>query len=142
MKNFPNEQILISQCRNLLQSLLVRSNISSCAYDTAWLARLAIQYDERQFMVGFEWLRDMQHSDGSWGGDIFHYHDRIICTLATILALFELGDETDSERIQLGKNFLLSNIDKIHLDLMDTIGISLAVYSTSSRYICLRSYIF
>src|SRR5689334_8925592 len=71
------------------------SSIDSVAYDTAWIARLAPQFPERGFDQALTWLRHHQHQDGSWGGEILHYHDRIISTLSAMIALYTAGRGKD-----------------------------------------------
>src|SRR5687768_17883149 len=44
------------------------------------------------FRSAMEWISENQLPDGSWGAkDIFHYHDRVICTLAAMIALTHRG---------------------------------------------------
>src|ERR1043165_7283766 len=64
--------------------------MDSVAYDTAWIARLAPHFPGNGFEQALEWLRWHQHGDGCWGGALVHYHDRIISTLAAIIALREV----------------------------------------------------
>src|SRR5215813_5121047 len=68
------------------------SDMDSVAYDTAWVSRLASRFPEYGFEAALPWVRSHQHADGSWGGEIVHYHDRIISTLASVIALRELQD--------------------------------------------------
>lgn len=69
-----------------------RSQMSTTAYDTAWVARLAGRGLD---LAGpaLEWLRRSQLPDGSWGAlkPVYH-HDRFICTLNAIVALAKYGD--------------------------------------------------
>lgn len=125
MKDFSDKQYYQDNRLLLVFSLLQRSDISSGAYDTAWLARLAIRYPDSGFGVGIDWLRANQHADGSWGSIVFHYHDRIVCTLVSFLALSELGDNQDVERLSKAKRFIEDAVGELHLDLMDTIGFPL-----------------
>ncbi len=61
--------------------------MSSTAYDTAWCARLAARADASPYDVSVYWLLANQHDDGSWGGAVFHLPDRVVCTLASVIAL-------------------------------------------------------
>jgi halimadienyl-diphosphate synthase len=76
--------------------------MSSTAYDTAWVARLgSIDWELSSRSLG--WICDNQLSDGSWGAkDVFYYHDRVICTLAAMIALTHRGrrafDKTQIEK--------------------------------------------
>lgn len=64
--------------------------ISISAYDTAWVA-LAQDLNgggTPQFPSSLEWIANNQLMDGSWGDDcLFYAHDRIINTLACVIAL-------------------------------------------------------
>jgi halimadienyl-diphosphate synthase len=76
--------------------------MSSTAYDTAWVARLG-EIDPVLSNRAMEWICDNQLRDGSWGArDIYYYHDRVICTLAAMIALNYRGrrmhDKTQIER--------------------------------------------
>ncbi|KAI3847708.1 hypothetical protein MKW92_037601 [Papaver armeniacum] len=64
--------------------------ISISAYDTAWVARVEDIYGSGspQFPSSLQWIIENQLSDGSWGDQhIFSVHDRIINTLACVIAL-------------------------------------------------------
>jgi halimadienyl-diphosphate synthase len=65
--------------------------MSSTAYDTAWVARLN-EVDPLLGNNALEWINANQLPDGSWGtGDILYYHDRVVCTLAAMIALTHRG---------------------------------------------------
>lgn len=64
--------------------------ISVSAYDTAWVALVEDIHGSGgpQFPTSLQWIVDNQLSDGSWGDrKIFSPHDRIINTLACVVAL-------------------------------------------------------
>lgn len=64
--------------------------ISISAYDTAWVALVEDVggSGKPQFPEALQWIADNQLPDGSWGDDlIFSPHDRIINTLACVVAL-------------------------------------------------------
>jgi hypothetical protein len=65
-------------------------NINVSAYDTAWVA-LVKRLDGGpgpQFPTSIDWITKNQMPDGSWGDcTFFMVHDRIINTLACIVAL-------------------------------------------------------
>ncbi|KAI3923918.1 hypothetical protein MKW98_012707 [Papaver atlanticum] len=64
--------------------------ISISAYDTAWVALVEDIYGSGspQFPLILKWIIENQLSDGSWGDQlIFSAHDRIISTLACVIAL-------------------------------------------------------
>jgi halimadienyl-diphosphate synthase len=77
--------------------------MSSTAYDTAWVARLG-EVDWELSSQALNWLSEHQLSDGSWGADKpIYYHDRIICTLATMIALTHRGRRAhDRKQIESG----------------------------------------
>lgn len=100
--------------------LLGRGYIDSAAYDTGWVARLAPMLPE--FEASPEWLRRHQHPDGSWGGDILHYHDRFICTLNAAIALKTLGNRQDEPRIRKAEQFLWREYTRLPLDAHETIA--------------------
>lgn len=65
--------------------------MTSTAYDTAWVARLN-DVDLKLSNKALEWISVNQLPDGSWGTrDILYYHDRVICTLAAMIALTHRG---------------------------------------------------
>ena len=119
----PENVSLASRIDHLMASLMLGySRVSSTAYDTTWTARLVNHFPGAGFKDSLEWLRDYQHRDGSWGSPIFHQHDRIVSTLAAIVALKEVGDRDDEYRIQLGQTFLWHNSANLHYDANDTIA--------------------
>lgn len=64
--------------------------ISISAYDTAWVALVEDVNGSGlpQFPSSLQWIANHQLSDGSWGdADIFSAHDRLINTLACVVAL-------------------------------------------------------
>jgi halimadienyl-diphosphate synthase len=102
-------------------SRLGRGDMDSVAYDTAWMARLAPKYPDAGFDQALTWLRERQHSDGSWGSEVMHYHDRTICTLAAIIALKIAGESAhDEDRIREGENFLWRHFGQLFVDANDT----------------------
>ena len=76
-----------------------RGRMSSLAYDTAWVARL-VMIDSELSNRALDWICANQLSDGSWGAEQpFYYHDRVISTLAAMIAL-NRGRRTQ-DRIQI-----------------------------------------
>ena len=64
--------------------------ISISAYDTAWVALVEDIHESGlpQFPSSLQWIAKNQLPDGSWGdNDIFSAHDRLINTLACVVAL-------------------------------------------------------
>src|SRR5450432_138154 len=97
--------------------------IDSVPYDTAWIARLDTAFPKAGFENAIQWLRQAQHEDGSWGGTPLHYHDRIICTLAAIIALQQAGQNSrDTRRVDKGANYLWQEMGHLRQDVHDTIA--------------------
>lgn len=64
--------------------------ISISAYDTAWVALVEDVHGSGtpQFPSSLQWIAKNQLPDGSWGDtQIFSAHDRLINTLACVVAL-------------------------------------------------------
>ena len=64
--------------------------ITISAYDTAWVALVEDVHGSGapQFPSSLEWIAKNQLPDGSWGdSELFSAHDRIINTLAGVVAL-------------------------------------------------------
>jgi halimadienyl-diphosphate synthase len=78
--------------------------MGSTAYDTAWAARLG-EIDWSLSSQSLAWLAENQLPDGSWGARApFYYHDRVICTLAAMIALSYRGRrEHDRMQIERGR---------------------------------------
>jgi halimadienyl-diphosphate synthase len=109
------------------------TKVSSSAYDTAWAARLDQHFPERGFKQSLEWLRSNQHQDGSWGGAVFHYHERIASTLSAMIALREAGDAQDEGRIRAGESFLWRCSPRLHFDANDTIGFPVIIVALTQQ---------
>ena len=75
-------------------------HMSSTAYDTAWTARLG-EIDWGLSSQALSWLAEHQLPDGSWGAPApMYYHDRVLCTLAAMIALSYRG-RRGQDRIQI-----------------------------------------
>ncbi len=110
------------------------SSMDSVAYDTSWIARLSPLYPGQGFDEALPWLRERQHGDGSWGGEILHYHDRVISTLAAMIALHTAGQgEGDARRVRQGAAFLWRENGRLHHDANDTIGFPILAFSLVSE---------
>ncbi len=69
------------------------------AYDTAWAARLNDIAPEIS-NPALSWICEHQLADGSWGtAEPFYYHDRVISTLAAMIALSQRGRRTGDKRM-------------------------------------------
>jgi halimadienyl-diphosphate synthase len=82
-------------------------HMASTAYDTAWVARLG-DIDWNLSSRALSWLAENQLPDGSWGAPApMYYHDRVICTLAAMIALTYRGRRVhDKVLIENGKQAL------------------------------------
>jgi halimadienyl-diphosphate synthase len=79
-------------------------HMASTAYDTAWAARLG-DVDWGLSSRALSWLAENQLPDGSWGAPApMYYHDRVLCTLAAMIALSYQGRRGhDKTQIENGK---------------------------------------
>ena len=86
------------------------------AYDTAWVARLG-ELDKEISDQALDWIARHQLRDGSWGaGETRYYHDRVISTLAAMIALSKRGrravDQFQIERGQMALDALTRGATK------------------------------
>ena len=79
-------------------------HMGSTAYDTAWAARLG-EVDWSLSSHSLAWLAENQLPDGSWGAPApMYYHDRVLCTLAAMIALTYRGRRgQDKMQIEKGR---------------------------------------
>jgi halimadienyl-diphosphate synthase len=85
---------------------LGRRPVAPMAYSTAWAARLTTGAGGAVFPQAREWLRTYQHADGSWGGSVPNAYDRLVSTLAAVLALHEVGDDWAGRAVRAGVDYL------------------------------------
>ncbi|KAL1225101.1 Ent-copalyl diphosphate synthase [Cardamine amara subsp. amara] len=77
----------VKSVKSILRNLS-DGEITISAYDTAWVALIDAGDKTPAFPSAVKWIADNQLSDGSWGDAcIFSYHDRLINTLACVVAL-------------------------------------------------------
>jgi len=114
-----------AEIKSLIHNLDNRMGPS--AYDTAWLARLRDpETQEPRWPELLEQLLATQHADGSWGGDIFYYHDRVICTLAAVIALKQNGHGRSNEYgIRRAERFLWRNLHLLPHDPSELVAFEL-----------------
>ncbi|KAF0107880.1 MAG: Halimadienyl diphosphate synthase (type-B diterpene cyclase) [Anaerolineaceae bacterium] len=94
---------------NKLLNEIGSGQMSNTPYDTSWIARL--EHDPEMSNNALSWLCDHQLPDGSWGSrDPFYYHDRVICTLAAMIALTRRGRRIQ-DKIQIERG--LAALEKI-----------------------------
>jgi halimadienyl-diphosphate synthase len=96
-------------------------------YDIAWMARLQEVGTHTPLWPEFiEWLIQNQHDDGSWGGDIAYYHDRIICTLAASIALrINNGSRASAQARRRGETYLWHHLHMLPRDPFELVGFEL-----------------
>jgi halimadienyl-diphosphate synthase len=116
---------LTAHACDLVRNLNGRMNASP--YDIAWLARLpSDSASGARWPDLIDWLLDHQWPDGSWGGKIPYYHDRILCTLMAIIALKERHQGTgDGRAIQQGESYIWRNLHFLHYDPIELVGFEL-----------------
>ncbi|KYK36433.1 MAG: hypothetical protein HXS48_09625 [Theionarchaea archaeon] len=95
---------------------------SGVAYDTAWAARVTDQNGKPLFPECIRWLLENQKPDGSWGGQILNYHDRVMSTLSVIVALKEVGRGRYDSYIQEGEKYIWENVRNLGQDHCRFIG--------------------
>ncbi|KAL0845718.1 hypothetical protein Bca101_018964 [Brassica carinata] len=86
--------------------------ITISAYDTAWVALIDAGDKTPAFPSAVKWIVDNQLSDGSWGdAHLFSYHDRLINTLACVVALRSWN--LFPHQSHKGITFFQENVDKL-----------------------------
>lgn len=94
----------------LLNRVGTGNYMSNTPYDTAWVARLK-EVDSQLSNQALEWICEHQLEDGSWGaGFPFYYHDRVICTLSSMIALTHRG-RRHQDKVQIQKG--LDALDRV-----------------------------
>lgn len=92
---------------NELRDLLTAwkpGRVMTTAYDTAWVARLG-NIDSDLSYEALEWICENQLNDGTWGAAApFYYYDRVISTLAAMIALTWRGRrDRDWKQVEKGR---------------------------------------
>ena len=98
------------------------------AYDTAWAARIPEStYTKKPLFPGsLLWLITNQYNDGSWGGEINYSYDRLISTLASIIAFKRTHKaEKFKEIIKNGEEYIWFNIQRLYKEPQETVGFEL-----------------
>ncbi|KFK30883.1 copalyl diphosphate synthase [Arabis alpina] len=119
-KDFP--QISIGSDENAIEEAVkkvkyILRNISDgeitiSAYDTAWVALIDAGDKTPAFPSAVQWIAENELSDGSWGDAyLFSYHDRLINTLACVVALKSWN--LFPNQCQKGIAFFRENIGKL-----------------------------
>ncbi|BBX72706.1 hypothetical protein H7H78_08760 [Mycobacterium shinjukuense] len=95
--------------------------VASSAYSTAWAARWAMDTGPL-FPEARDWLRCHQHDDGSWGGIVESPHDRLVSTLAAVLATKDIDESWAKIATQAGCDYLLRHTDAWRHSYGQTLG--------------------
>jgi halimadienyl-diphosphate synthase len=114
---------------------LQSGSMSETAYDTAWVARVLDtgKPGTLAFPAAASWLVRHQHPDGSWGGKVPMVHDRVVSTLAAVLALAELPGAGHPARVARGVAYLAKALPKLDGDCAETVGFELIMPSLLGR---------
>jgi halimadienyl-diphosphate synthase len=108
------------QIKKEIEQLLTElgsSKIGSVGYDTAWIARTT-ELGEPMGERALDWIRENQLTNGCWGAPhITYHHDRVICTLASITALAQWGNQKDKKRIEYARIGLDNSIRSLPTDI-------------------------
>ncbi|XP_050366304.1 ent-copalyl diphosphate synthase 1-like isoform X2 [Argentina anserina] len=103
----------VESIKSMLSSM-EDGEISVSAYDTAWVALVedVNRSGSPQFPSSLEWIANNQLEDGSWGyKDIYSAHDRIISTLACVVALKSWNLHPD--KCDKGMKFFKENLNRL-----------------------------
>lgn len=122
--------------RHLLGLPHSRPGITGVAYDTAWVAGLHDRQDRRtsRFPTTLRWLADNQHGDGSWGSSVRYEHDRILCTLAAVAPLAELGRRAEDRlAVDRGTRYLWQHGHLIGHEPVELVGFELLLPALVER---------
>ncbi|MCP4539970.1 MAG: hypothetical protein GY832_22750 [Chloroflexi bacterium] len=116
---------LETQVRELIKGL--KGRMGPSPYDIAWMARVPDHTgDGLRWPYLIDWLIEHQRQDGSWGGPIYYYHDRILCTLTTIIALKDSQQEPAVDQaIRRGQKYIWHNLHRLHHDPFELVGFEL-----------------
>jgi len=113
------------RARELIRNLQGRMDPSP--YDIAWMARVPnAAGDGPHWPELLEWLIVNQWLDGSWGGAVHYYHDRILCTLASLIALKQYGTGQEaSQAIDRAERYVWHNLHRLNHDPFELVGFEL-----------------
>jgi len=113
-----------SEARDLVRNLCQRMGPSP--YDIGYMARLRASDGSPRWPDLIDWLLDHQHGDGSWGGEIVYYHDRIISTLSALIALKRNGfNRPAQEALRRGERYIWQHLHLLAHDPFELIGFEL-----------------
>lgn len=115
----------IDEARELIKKL--NNHMGPSPYDIAWLARLRSPCKSQPLWPDLiDWLLEHQHADGSWGSEIVYYHDRIICTLASAIALGENRQIRNvADALREAERYLWHHLHLLPRDPFELVGFEL-----------------
>jgi hypothetical protein len=113
------------EARKLVQNL--HEHMGPSPYDIAWLARLRSDVDgHARWPDLIDWLLEHQHGDGSWGGRIVYYHERIVCTLVAAIALHQNAYHPRARKaVQRAERYLWHHLHLLKSDPFELVGFEL-----------------
>lgn len=103
-------------------------SIASTVYDTAWVATIPHPDDpsKPRFPDALNWISARQYADGSWGSAIFHQHDRVISTMAALVALARFGRrEIDRLQVLRAERYLWQHAHLLRQASVELVGFEL-----------------
>lgn len=111
----------VARAQALLDSLK-EGDISQSCYDMAWVLRSEVLDEEEQSNL-LTAIISARHPDGSWGAELSYIHDRVINTLAVVVALKEQGGFDGL--VDQGIQYLSKSIPLLLTESVETIGFEL-----------------
>ncbi|KAL8171648.1 hypothetical protein V2J09_023452 [Rumex salicifolius] len=101
----------VDKIKSMLRSM-DDGEITASPYDTAWVALVKDKNGNPEFPTSVQWIANNQLEDGSWGDEqIFAPHDRILNTLACVIALTTWT--IHPQKCRKGMEFIRVNLSKI-----------------------------
>lgn len=97
--------------------------LQSTDYDTSWALRLQGEGGSPAYPRLARWLLERQHEDGSWGGRVWHAHDRLLSTLSVVISL--LGHPGAEAARAAGERYLRGHTKAPNPETDRTIGFEL-----------------
>lgn len=106
------------------------------AYSTAWVAMVpdATDISRPAWPQALHYLRSHQLADGGWGEPALYFaHERLVCTLAAILAFSTWNDPGDAVHIVRGLEAIHCYVDHLAAEPEAPIGFELLLPALLSR---------
>lgn len=106
------------------------------AYSTAWVALVPDVANPHRpaWPQALEYLRKHQLADGGWGESVIYFaHERLISTLAAILAFSTWNEPADADYIARGLEAIHRYVPQLALEVEEPIGFELLLPALLSR---------